>query len=70
MRIERVRKIAGVTGKCRPGAGATPSRCDCRAAFGALVAPAPGHSGIDNISVTDTGLICAGYEADSIRIRC
>jgi hypothetical protein len=29
MRIVRVRKIAGVTEKCRPGAGATPP---CRAA--------------------------------------
>ncbi|HLH34667.1 MAG TPA: hypothetical protein VKX41_08330 [Alloacidobacterium sp.] len=69
MQIERVGKMARATGKCMPGAGA-PSRRDCRVASGALVAPAPGTSGIENVSVADTRLICAGYDADQFSIRC
>ena len=42
MKIEQFRQRAGVTEKYVPGAGATPSRWDCRVGYAALVAPAPG----------------------------
>ncbi len=60
MRIERVTRIDGVTGRCMPGAGATPVLRTSRVGSAALVAPAPGTSHIQNVSVADTRLICAG----------
>jgi hypothetical protein len=68
MRIQRVMEIRGVREKYVPGAGATPSRCDCRVGSAALVAPTPGTSGIENMFVADTQRICAGYEPDRFRI--
>ena len=63
MRVERVTQVVGVTGRCRPGAGATPVLRTSRVGSAALVAPAPGTSGIENVSVADTGLICDRYKA-------
>ena len=69
MKIEQFRQRAGVTEKYVPGAGATPSRWDCRVGYAALVAPAPGIRGIQKISVADTGPICTGYERDRLPIQ-
>lgn len=57
-------------GKVYAGGGSDAILPDCRVAFGALVAPAPGTSGIENVSDADTGLICAGYEVDQFSIHC
>jgi hypothetical protein len=51
-----------------PGAGATPVLRTSRVGFAALVAPAPGTTGIQNISSTDTKRICAGYQPDQFSI--
>ena len=64
MKIEQFRQRAGVTEKYVPGAGATPSRWDCRVGCATLVAPAPGIPDIQKTSVADTELICARYERD------
>ena len=64
MRIQIVTTTGRVRVRCMPGAGATPVLRTSRVGYAALVAPAPGISGIQNISVADTGLICAGYKTD------
>jgi hypothetical protein len=53
MQRERVRRMAGVTVRCMPGAGATPVLRTSRVGSAALVAPAPGRSDIENVSVAD-----------------
>jgi hypothetical protein len=59
--------MGSLEGVCRGRERRHPA--DCRVAFGALVAPAAGYSDIENISVADAGLICAGYEVDQFQHR-
>lgn len=54
MRIEQVTEIAGVTGRCMPGEGATAVLRTFCAGYAAPVAPSPGTSDIENVSVADT----------------
>ena len=64
MRIQRVTRMGGVREECVPGAGATPVLRTFRAGLAALVAPAPGATGIKHISGTDRERICTGYKSD------
>ncbi len=69
MKIEQFRQRAGVTEKYVLGAGATVSSRIIASVCTALVAPAPGISDIQKVSVADTGPIRAGYERDRMLIQ-
>jgi hypothetical protein len=60
MKNHKTARTGGVRERCVPGAGATPVLRTSRAGSAALVAPAPGTPGIQNISGADTGRICDG----------
>jgi hypothetical protein len=62
MRIQRVTRAGGVREECVPGAGATPVLRTSRVGSAALVAPAPGTIGIQQISGADTKHIRTGYK--------
>ena len=64
MNNQKLVQIGGVRERYVPGAGATPVLRTSRAPEAALVAPAPGTPGIQNISFADTGRVCAGYQPD------
>lgn len=69
MKNQKLVQIGGVRERYVPGAGATPVLRISRAPEAALVAPAPGTPGIQNISGADTGRICAGYKPDQLIIN-
>ncbi|MGB8480107.1 MAG: hypothetical protein WCE63_14940 [Acidobacteriaceae bacterium] len=69
MKIEQFRQRAGVTEKYVPGAGATPSRWDCRVGLRHAGRSRSGLRAIQKISVADTGPIRAGYERDRLLIQ-
>ncbi len=69
MRIQRVTRTDGVREECSPGVGATYPSGVSASADAALVAPTPGTTDIQNVSVTDTKLICARYKPDQLSIR-
>ena len=64
MTNQKLVQIGGVRERYVPGAGATPVLRTSRADSAALVAPAPGTPGIQNISCADTGRVCARYQPD------
>jgi hypothetical protein len=64
MKNQKPVQIDGVRERYVSGAGATPVLRTSRVGFAALVAPAPGTSGIQNISGADTKCICSGYKSD------
>ena len=68
MNNQKLVQIGGVRQRYVPGAGATPVLRTSRVGSAALVAPAPGSIGIQQISGTDMDLICAGYKPDRLSI--
>ena len=69
MKNQKLVQIGGVRERYVPGAGATPVLRTSRAPEAALVAPAPGTPGIQKISGTEIGRICAGYKPDQFSIH-
>jgi hypothetical protein len=68
MKAQRVMRVGEVREGCMPGAGATPVLRTSRDGSAALVAPAPGFIGIQQISRTDIERICARYIPDQLSI--
>lgn len=66
MKNQKPTQMGGVSERYVPGAGATPVLRTSRVGPAALVAPAPGSIGIQQISGTDMDLICAGYKPDQL----
>ena len=68
MKNQKAAQIGGVRERYVRGAGATPVLRTSRVGSAALVAPAPGTTGIQHSSATDTKPIDAGYKPNRIGV--